>query len=457
MLSGMTAMKPPSWPAGDAAVQVPSPPAVPAGWFPDPWDPRQQRWWDGTAWTPSTQATPSTSMATRMRTPARVIGPGSVAVFAVTGALTALFLLVELGPPAFLAAGVAAFVLLPLYAWAGLALDRLHPEPRAALAWTFVAGATAAVLFAVVVNSTAELVLAIGLGDDPAALLTGTVVAPVVEESGKALVLVLLYRRFRHQISGPLDGVVYAMMVGLGFSTIENVLYYGISVADGTLPEVFVVRGVLSPFAHPLFTACTGIGLGLLAAGRTRLRKGAPVLGLLLAIALHALWNGSTELGAGAVLLMFFGFMVPLFLGFVVLCRKEARREQRLIRQQLAAEVRAGLLTEADVLVFSDVRARRQLLKAARRVHPQAGAAAHELAADLLELANVRDRIEKGVFSERYGAPDAAVGALTSRVATSRWALPPAPPAAPWTGVSGALGMAVPRSCWPTTAVPAQP
>lgn len=280
-MSAMTSPSASGWPGGAADVQVPAPPSVPTGWYPDPWDQRQLRWWDGAAWSPATQPRPPSSLGQRVRVPARVIGPGSVAVFALAGLLTLLFLVIEVGPVAFVAATAAALVLLPVYAWSALLLDRLHPEPRAALIWTFTAGATAVVLFAVVVNSLTEGFLAAGIGADDAGVVTGTLVAPVVEESGKALVLVLLYRRFRHQISGPLDGVVYATMVGLGFATVENILYYGISLADGSLPVVFVIGGVLSPFAHPVFTACTGIGLGLLAAGRTRLRTGAPVLGLL--------------------------------------------------------------------------------------------------------------------------------------------------------------------------------
>jgi hypothetical protein len=233
-------------------------------------------------------------------------------------------------------------------------------------------------------------------------------------------------------------------MVGLGFATIENVLYYGMSVVDGSLPLVFVVRGVLSPFAHPVFTACTGIGLGLLAAGRTRWGPAAPTLGLLLAIALHALWNGSTEFGADGVLLMFFGVMVPVLFAMLVLCRAEARREQRVIRQQLRREIDSGVLAESDVHVLSDVRARRRLLSAARTTHPRAGRAAHELAADVLELAEVRDRIARGAFSDRYGRPGDVVAELEHRVGRSRWTLPPAPPEAPWAGLSGAFGVPLP-------------
>jgi RsiW-degrading membrane proteinase PrsW (M82 family) len=373
-----------------------------------------------------------------------VFGPGSTAVFTVTGLLMLVALVIGLGPGAFVAASVAALLPLPLYAWLALVLDRLHPEPRAALAWTFVAGATAVVLFAFVLNSTADALLLLTAGAEVSEPVTLAFVAPVVEECGKAAALVLLHRRFRHQITGPLDGVVYATMVGLGFATVENVLYYGQSVADGSLPVVFVLRGVLSPFAHPVFTACTGIGLGMLASGRTRRGRAAPAVGLVAAVGLHALWNASTLAGPGVLLLVFFGVMVPVFVGLVVLCRREAGREQGAVRHYLRPEVEAGILTGADVAVLSDVRLRRRLLAQARRVHPHAGAAAHDLAADLLELANVRDRVARGAFSERYGSPQVLLDELMGRVAQARWTLPPPPPQAPESGLSGALGLPPP-------------
>ena len=436
----------PGWPAGSGSVPVPvtHPPAP--GWYPDPWSLGQQRWWDGRAWSAATR--PGARATARQRIGERTAGLGtaSATTFGITGALTLLVLVAELGPAVMAVATLAAVLPLPLYAWSALLLDRLHPEPGPALVWTATAGSTAVVLWAVVVNSSVEGVLTVTAGSAVGSAVSLALVAPVVEEVGKAAVLVALHRRYRHQITGPLDGVVYAAMVGLGFATVENVLYYGRAIAEGELAPVFVVRGVLSPFAHPVFTACTGIGLGLLAAGRTRVGRAAPALGLLAAVGLHALWNGSTLFGGGAVLLMFLGVMVPVFVGLILLCRAEARREQRTIRAQLRTEVAAGVLTEADVHVLSDVGARRRLLKAAARVHPQAGALLHELTADLLELANVRDRLGRGAFSTDVGPPALFVADLERRVAQARWALPPPPPAAAWTGLSGALGVPLPPS-----------
>jgi RsiW-degrading membrane proteinase PrsW (M82 family) len=433
------------WPGGTGAVPVPAAPTIAPGAYPDPWDPGRLRWWDGRAWTAQTSPPAPRTAASRMSVPARVLGPGAVVAFSVTGVASLVLLVASTGLVAFAVATVVAVLPLPLYAWAVLALDRFHPEPRSALIWTFLAGATVVVLWALIANTLVEAVLLGTVGSTASQTLTATVVAPVVEESGKAVVLVLLYRRFRHQISGPLDGIIYAAMVGLGFATVENVLYYGSSVADGSLPLVFVLRGVLSPFAHPVFTAFTGIGLGLLAAGRTRLGVLAPVLGVLGAMLAHGLWNGSTQLGALGVLGVFFGVMVPVFCGLLVLCRKEAGREKRTLREQLRPEVSAGVLSETDVAVLSEVRPRKLLIQAAKALHPQAGAAAQALAADLLELANTRERIAGGAFSPRYGDPQLVVAELEARVARSRWALPPAPPGAAWAGLSGALGLPVPR------------
>src|SRR5256885_10331538 len=85
---------------------------------------------------------------------------------------------------------------------------------------------------------------------------------------------------------------------------VENILYLGRNgyaagagnggVAGGVagLIGVFFVRIVFSGFAHPLFTAMTGIGLGVAArSGDRRIRILAPVAGWLTAIILHGSWN----------------------------------------------------------------------------------------------------------------------------------------------------------------------
>jgi ABC-type sugar transport system substrate-binding protein len=98
---------------------------------------------------------------------------------------------------------------------------------------------------------------------------------------------------------------------------------------------VFFLRAVLSPFAHVMFTSLTGFAFGL--AARRSLRTGAAfryaLPGLVGAIVLHALWNGS------AVFADFFALyatlQVPLFAGFVGGFIALRREEARLTRERL--------------------------------------------------------------------------------------------------------------------------
>jgi len=86
-----------------------------------------------------------------------------------------------------------------------------------------------------------------------------------VPAEAKALVLFAIFFFWRDEFDGVTDGVIYAAMVGLGFAMTENIKYYGMAVAENNALGVFIVRGIFSPFAHPLFTGMTGVGLGLAA------------------------------------------------------------------------------------------------------------------------------------------------------------------------------------------------
>ena len=115
--------------------------------------------------------------------------------------------------------------------------------------------------------------------------------APVTEEATKGLFLLLLLWWRRAELDGVLDGIVYAGMVGIGFAFIENILYLAAAYngTDGigpggtsALTATFVVRCLFSPFAHPFFTAFTGIGVGIAVGTRTPARAVAGAAGGLL-------------------------------------------------------------------------------------------------------------------------------------------------------------------------------
>ncbi len=97
---------------------------------------------------------------------------------------------------------------------------------------------------------------------------SAVVQAPIVEEFAKGLGVYLIFVTARRAFDGPVDGVVYGALVGAGFAFTENIQYFAISFIEGGVVDVsttFFVRGILSPFAHVMFTSVTGFALGLAA------------------------------------------------------------------------------------------------------------------------------------------------------------------------------------------------
>jgi hypothetical protein len=141
----------------------------------------------------------------------------------------------------------------------------------------------------------------------------------------------------------------------------ENVQYYGESIVrDGGsgAAAVFFLRGILGPFAHPLFTSMTGIGLGAAReSNRTWVKWAAPPLGLAGAMLLHSFWNLSAN-GGLAFFAAYFFVMVPMFVAVIVIAILSLRREANVIRGHLSSVVREGVLSGDDLVVLTSVRRR---------------------------------------------------------------------------------------------------
>ena len=282
------------------------------------------------------------------------LGVAAVLAALLTGLCTLWLIGYETGVVPFLAGLVAAALPVPVYVTLVLWLDRYEPEPPWMLAAAFFWGALVAVFFAIVINTVGVIVVSALAGDSAAESYGMVVSAPVVEETAKALVLFALFFWRRDEFDGVTDGVIYAAMVGLGFAMTENVKYYGVAVAEDNAVGVFIVRGIFSPFAHPLFTGMTGVGLGLAAQTTKKWVKAvAPAAGFCAAVLFHALWNASARMTSayedGAyVLLTYFLLMVPTFFGMLLVIFLSLRREGRVLREHLRPDVLRGLISEAD-------------------------------------------------------------------------------------------------------------
>ncbi len=297
-----------------------------------------------------------------------------------------------------LAAAFAAlplFVVVPSYLW----LDRYEAEPKRFLVLAFLWGALCAAVGALLVNTGFALVASLAGAPDPDTL-SALVSAPVVEEGLKGLGILLLILLRRKEFDGIIDGIVYAGMIGAGFAFSENILYLGrtyLEFGQEGLGYLFFVRCIMGPFAHPLFTACTGIGLGIAVSWlRTKAtRVAAGLAGYGCAVLLHGIWNLSAS--TGHLLGVYFGFQVPLFLAFVGFIVWLRRREGRLIRLYLSQYADAGWLSHREVAMLASLTARRQARDWARQHGGRRGLTSMRSFQDSAsDLALLRSRIARG-------------------------------------------------------------
>ncbi|MEV6165491.1 PrsW family intramembrane metalloprotease [Streptomyces sp. NPDC052052] len=289
----------------------------------------------------------------------------------------------QTGTEGFLVGLGLAVLPVPLLMAAFRWLDRVEPAPWRNLLFSFAWGAFAAALVAIIANSFATHWIATATADPADAdTLGATLIAPVVEESAKAAAVLLIFLFRKREFHGIVDGIVVAGFAASGFAFTENILYLGsafgedqrtgLSGAVAVTAATFFVRAVMSPFAHPLFTVLTGIGFGLAAASarRHRIRRIAlPLLGLVLAMGMHSLWNGSAAFGPYSFYAVYGLFMVPVFSLVTWLAIWSRRRELRTLAAELPAYAAAGWLAPAEPLALSSMRARGMAREAARRRH----------------------------------------------------------------------------------------
>jgi RsiW-degrading membrane proteinase PrsW (M82 family) len=291
-----------------------------------------------------------------------------LAVFAVmVAALLGLVVLAligsETGPVELVIGLICATLPVPIYVMLLLWIDRYESEPLWMLATAFFWGAVVAVFIAFIFNTSISIMAAVATHNREIGENIGAVIsAPIVEESAKALILLILFLWKRDEFDGIVDGVVYAGMVGLGFAMTENVLYYGRALQGGTdaLTFVFILRGMAAPFSHPLFTSMTGIGLGWSRqSNHGFIKVVAPVLGFMLAVLLHATWNGSaTYGGAAGFFAAYFGIMGPAFIATLMVIFFSLRREGRIVRQFLYPDFQNGFFDPQEYEKLCSIRGR---------------------------------------------------------------------------------------------------
>lgn len=292
---------------------------------------------------------PSTVKTDKPKT-GKYIGIG-LTIFAIVfmSLIVAGLMFLSLGIVPAVIAAVIAFVPAILYLLPIIWLDRYDPEPLWLLSLAFAWGALVAVIVSFIINTFFGVAVGIAVSPEAGEAVGAVMSAPIFEEGSKGVGLVILLVFFRRYFDDILDGIVFAGVIALGFATVENVLYYGRALTEagfGGLLVLFVLRGVMSPFAHVTFTSMTGIGCGIARESHNMfVRILMPVLGYIGAVTLHAIWNGMAVIGGTEGFLYgYFLGEIPLFLIFVGFSLYIMRRQNKILNEMLAIDIARGLI-----------------------------------------------------------------------------------------------------------------
>ncbi len=241
--------------------------------------------------------------------------------------------------------GIIPMLIYPLFFYW---MDRYEKEPIILLAvvfaWGFIPAAILSIISQVILNTPVMLLDESGIASE----VIGSIFwAPITEEIFKGLAVAFVFFILRGEFDGVFDGIIYGAMVGFGFAAIENILYFLSAQGD---PLLIFFRAFVFGLNHALYTSMIGIGFGLARHRRSPfLRLAAPLVGLLVAIALHMAHNIVATLvifASGAFLLA--GILLNWLLVTVVFVTMllSIRQERKWVTKQLLSEVELGTLTQ---------------------------------------------------------------------------------------------------------------
>ncbi|NOX62273.1 MAG: PrsW family intramembrane metalloprotease [Chloroflexi bacterium] len=240
-----------------------------------------------------------------------------------------------------------------IYALAFYWADRHEREPGWLIAIAFFWGAAPAII----VSLIGELSLGPGLlgPTDSLAqtLYENAILAPLIEEAAKGAALYGIYRFFRHEFDGVMDGLTYGALIGFGFAMTENLFYFIDAYMTGGLIQltgVYFLRTIVFGLNHALYTGLFGIGLGLARQSRSEIAARMwPWVGFGAAVFVHAVHN----LGASLTAVSGFWLLLSLMMAataacFVFIVHLLAAQQERVwIEKELADEV-GVLLSESE-------------------------------------------------------------------------------------------------------------
>jgi len=141
--------------------------------------------------------------------------------------------------------------------------ERYHRERWKAIAFSFLWGASIAIIAALILEIFLDAQVNVSLQQGSLIQIIATIlIAPFAEELVKPLALGT--KTIKRELNELEDGIIYGAVAGLGFSATEN-LFYGTTFLQEGLVYFFIlmtIRSIGGCLLHASATAITGYGYG---------------------------------------------------------------------------------------------------------------------------------------------------------------------------------------------------
>jgi len=162
--------------------------------------------------------------------------------------------------------------------------DKYEKEPKRLMLYCFLLGGIVSIIITTILYMFFDLFLPL---NDKYSVFQQFVraffVVALIEEFSK-YVIVRFYAQPKNAFNERFDGIVYAVMVSMGFAAVENIFY----VAEGGVPTA-VLRAFTAVPAHATFGILMGYFMGLAKFSKNTVKLN--LLGLLLAIVFHGAYD----------------------------------------------------------------------------------------------------------------------------------------------------------------------
>jgi RsiW-degrading membrane proteinase PrsW (M82 family) len=198
--------------------------------------------------------------------------------------------------------------------------DKYEKEPIGLLVKNFFLGAVVSIIITVVLGFAANIIYPV---TDEKSILQQFVkaffVVALVEEFSK-YIIVKYYSQKKTDFNEPFDGIVYAVVVSMGFAALENVLYvsqYGVTTG--------LTRAFTAVPAHATFGILMGYFMGKAKFSNNRVKYN--LLGLLTATLFHGAYD--FFLFINFIPGIAIGAFISLIIG-IVLSQKAIKKHQRI-------------------------------------------------------------------------------------------------------------------------------